>query len=76
MRLTVSASPEDVSEIQEFAEWILKVKDRELGEANDKEFSIDVPDELLIDVFDVPVTSIIYFTYLDLLNNINDPSNF
>ncbi|GKF00242.1 ATP-dependent DNA helicase PIF1-like protein, partial [Tanacetum coccineum] len=29
------ARPEDVTEIQEFAEWILKVGDDELGEAND-----------------------------------------
>ncbi|GKA79035.1 ATP-dependent DNA helicase PIF1-like protein [Tanacetum coccineum] len=32
MRLTVGARPEDVTEIQEFAEWILKVGDGELGE--------------------------------------------
>ncbi|GJR41509.1 ATP-dependent DNA helicase PIF1-like protein [Tanacetum coccineum] len=41
MRLTVYASPEDVCEIREFAEWILKVGDGELGEANDGEVSID-----------------------------------
>ncbi|GJZ47432.1 ATP-dependent DNA helicase PIF1-like protein [Tanacetum coccineum] len=35
MRLTMGARPEDVTEIQEFAEWILKVGDDELGEAND-----------------------------------------
>ncbi|GJU78363.1 ATP-dependent DNA helicase PIF1-like protein, partial [Tanacetum coccineum] len=32
MRLTVGALPEDVTEIQEFSEWILKVGDDELGE--------------------------------------------
>ncbi|GKD35441.1 ATP-dependent DNA helicase PIF1-like protein, partial [Tanacetum coccineum] len=37
MRLTVGACPEDVTEIQEFAEWILKVRDDELGEPNDGE---------------------------------------
>nr|GEW39313.1 hypothetical protein [Tanacetum cinerariifolium] len=75
-RLTIGASPEDVCEIRDFAEWILKVRDRELGEANDGEVSIDVPEELLIDVVDDPVTSIIDFTYPNLSNNINNPSYF
>ncbi|GKA16514.1 ATP-dependent DNA helicase PIF1-like protein [Tanacetum coccineum] len=76
MRLTVGASLEDVCKIREFTEWILKVRDRELGEAKDGEVSIDVPEELLIDAVDDPITSIIEFTYPDLLNNINYPSYF
>nr|GEX94536.1 hypothetical protein [Tanacetum cinerariifolium] len=59
-----------------FGEWILKFGDGELGEANDGEVSIDVLEELLIDVVDDPVTSIIDFTYPNLLNNINNPSYF
>nr|GEZ02568.1 ATP-dependent DNA helicase PIF1-like [Tanacetum cinerariifolium] len=50
--------------------------DGQLGEANDGEVSIDVPEELLIDAVDDPVTSIIDFTYPNLLNNINNPSYF
>nr|GFA41994.1 hypothetical protein [Tanacetum cinerariifolium] len=50
--------------------------DGELGEANDGEVSIDVLEELLIDVVDDPITSIINFTYPNLLNNINIPSYF
>nr|GEX85201.1 hypothetical protein [Tanacetum cinerariifolium] len=52
------------------------VGDGELGEANDGEVSIDVPEELLIDAVDDHVTSIIDFTYPNLLNNINNPSYF
>ncbi|GKB87400.1 ATP-dependent DNA helicase PIF1-like protein [Tanacetum coccineum] len=37
MRLTVGARSEDVTEIQELAEWILKVRDCKLGEPNDGE---------------------------------------
>ncbi|GJR47889.1 hypothetical protein Tco_1315992 [Tanacetum coccineum] len=55
MRLTAGACPKDVTEIQEFAEWILKVKDDELGEHYDGEISIDLPGEILIDAFDDPV---------------------
>nr|GEY59907.1 hypothetical protein [Tanacetum cinerariifolium] len=76
MRLIVDASLKDVCKIQDFTEWILKVEDEELGEANDREVSIDVPEELLIVAVDDLVTSIIDFTYPKLLNNINNPSYF
>nr|GEU99899.1 hypothetical protein [Tanacetum cinerariifolium] len=76
MRLTVGACSEDVTEIREFAEWILKVGDGELGEPNNGEVSIDLPDEIVVDVADDPMTSIIDFTYPNNLDNINDPSYF
>ncbi|GKD22369.1 ATP-dependent DNA helicase PIF1-like protein [Tanacetum coccineum] len=76
MRLTVGVSPKDVCEIRDFTEWILKVEDGKLREANNGEVSIDVPEELLIDAVDDHVTSIIDFTYPNLLNDINDPSYF
>jgi ATP-dependent DNA helicase PIF1 len=63
MRLTVGSRPKDVNEIREFADWILKVGDGDLGEPNKGEVSIDVPREILIDVADDPVQSIIDFTY-------------
>ncbi|GKC22403.1 ATP-dependent DNA helicase PIF1-like protein [Tanacetum coccineum] len=72
----VIARPEDVTEIREFSEWILKVGDGELGEPNDGEVSIDLPDEIVVDASDDPVTSIIDFTYPNILDNINDPSYF
>nr|GEV00799.1 putative PIF1 DNA helicase/replication protein A1-like protein [Tanacetum cinerariifolium] len=53
-----------------------RTRDRELGEANDGEVSIDVPEELLIDAVEDSVTSIIDFTYPNLLNNINSSSYF
>ncbi|GKA64671.1 ATP-dependent DNA helicase PIF1-like protein [Tanacetum coccineum] len=76
MRLTVGARLEDVTEIREFAEWILKVGDGELGEENDGEVEIDVPEEILIDQADDPVAAIVDFTYPNILDNIHDPSYF
>ena len=76
MRLTVGSRPEDVNEIREFADWILKVGDGDLGEPNDGEVSIDVPREILIDVVVDPVQSIIDFTYPNILDNIDDPTYF
>ncbi|GJU51950.1 ATP-dependent DNA helicase PIF1-like protein [Tanacetum coccineum] len=76
MRLTVGACPQDVREIREFAEFMLTVGDGELEEANDGEVSIDVPENILIDAIDDPVTSIIDFNYSNLLDNIYYPSCF
>ncbi|GKG53921.1 ATP-dependent DNA helicase PIF1-like protein, partial [Tanacetum coccineum] len=71
---SVEALPKDVTEIREFASWILKVGDSELGEENDGEVEIDVLEEILIDQADDPVASIVYFTYPNILDNIHDPS--
>nr|GEW56471.1 ATP-dependent DNA helicase pfh1-like [Tanacetum cinerariifolium] len=76
MRLTVGAWPEDVTNFHEFTEWILKVEDGELGEENDSEVEINVPEEIIIDHVDDTVASIVDFTYLNILDNIHDPSYF
>nr|GEZ98434.1 hypothetical protein [Tanacetum cinerariifolium] len=75
-RQVLSVVPKDVLEIREFVEWILKVGDGELGEPNDGEVSIDIPDEILIDEATDSVTSIIDFTYPNRFVNIHDPSYF
>nr|GEU55953.1 ATP-dependent DNA helicase PIF1-like [Tanacetum cinerariifolium] len=52
MRLTVGARPEDVTELREFAKWILKVKDRDIEEHYDGEVCIDLPEQTLLDAAD------------------------
>ncbi|GJY83835.1 ATP-dependent DNA helicase PIF1-like protein [Tanacetum coccineum] len=47
-----------------------------LGEENDGEVEIDVPEEILIDQADDPVSSIVDFNYPNILDNIHDPSYF
>ena len=76
MRLTVGSRPEDVDEIKEFADWILKVGDGDIGGPHDGEVSIDIPEDILIRETDDPVQSLIDFTYPNLLQNIHDPSYF
>ncbi|GKC53761.1 ATP-dependent DNA helicase PIF1-like protein [Tanacetum coccineum] len=44
--------------------------------ARPKDVSIDLPEEILLDAADDPVTSIVDSTYLNILDNINDPSYF
>ncbi|GJW83213.1 ATP-dependent DNA helicase PIF1-like protein [Tanacetum coccineum] len=76
MRLTIGCRPEDVNEIIDFAEWILKLGDNNLGDANDGEAKIDIPDEILIKDSSDPVGSIIDFTYPNMLDNLDDNNYF
>nr|GEY83748.1 ATP-dependent DNA helicase PIF1-like [Tanacetum cinerariifolium] len=52
MRLTVGARPKDVSKIREFAEWILKIGDGELGEPNDGEAILAPTNEVVDNIND------------------------
>lgn len=72
----IGSRHEDVTEINEFADWILKVGDGEIGGLHDGEVFIDTPEDILIHETDDPVQSVIDFTYPNLLNHIDDPSYF
>ena len=54
-----------------FAEWILKLGNRELGEV-DRQSNIVIPSNLLIDVGDDPIQSIVIATYPNLHSNYAD----
>lgn len=76
MRLTIGSRLEDANKICEFAEWILKIGDGEVGVANDGEVTIDIPKDILIHDASDPITSIVEFTYPKILNHIDDLSYF
>ncbi|GJY27291.1 ATP-dependent DNA helicase PIF1-like protein [Tanacetum coccineum] len=59
-RLIVGARRKDVIEIRKYAEWILKVRDGELGEAIDIEVLTDVGDEILLDAVDDSAVCTLY----------------
>nr|GEY82599.1 hypothetical protein [Tanacetum cinerariifolium] len=52
----------------EFAEWILKVRDGEIGEHYDGEVSIDLPEEILLDAADDPVILALSNEVVDNMN--------
>ncbi|XP_057520713.1 uncharacterized protein LOC130800985 [Amaranthus tricolor] len=74
MRLQNGAS-NDVK-IQEFADWILKLGDGVLGEPNDSEVMIEIPDEFLTKNAQDPIASIVHSTYPNLINALSDGSLF
>nr|XP_043630287.1 uncharacterized protein LOC122601603 [Erigeron canadensis] len=76
MRLKLGTQQTDLQDIQEFAEWILKVGDGVVVAHNDGETEIEIPKELLITDSDDPLQSLIDFTYPNMLNSLQDPMFF
>ncbi|XP_061349158.1 uncharacterized protein LOC133294494 [Gastrolobium bilobum] len=76
MCLSSGSTTDDVKEIREFSEWLLKVGDGDLGDDEDGESMITIPDELLITTSDDPVSDMVNFVYPNLLDNILDPTFF
>ncbi|XP_012856929.1 PREDICTED: uncharacterized protein LOC105976186 [Erythranthe guttata] len=70
MRLQSSVSSSTVEEIKEFADWILKIGNGEVGEENDGEVSIEIPHDMLIRDSDDPFSELLQFVYPDFLSNI------
>lgn len=72
MRLTCGSSESEKHEMAEFSKWILNVGEGKINEPNDGVADIEIPDELLIKVFDDPITAIVNSTYPNLLVHYQD----
>ncbi|KAL6530090.1 hypothetical protein OROMI_028735 [Orobanche minor] len=62
--------------IREFAEWLLKVGDGEIGVNNDGEVEFRLPDDILIQSIDEPVAAIYKSTYPSILDHVGDGRYF
>ena len=67
MRLTVSCRAKGVNETREFVEWVIKLEDGKLGDANDGEIEIDIPYEIFIKDSNDPMASTIAFPCSNML---------
>ncbi|XP_076904124.1 uncharacterized protein LOC143559429 [Bidens hawaiensis] len=76
MRLTVGCEPSNVEEIAQFADWLLELGKGKLGGDNDGNSIIEIPDDLLIGDSSDPLSDLIDFVYLALLDNFNEISYF
>uniref|UniRef100_A0A1J3E1W6 ATP-dependent DNA helicase n=1 Tax=Noccaea caerulescens TaxID=107243 RepID=A0A1J3E1W6_NOCCA len=79
MRLTRNnLSEKEANDIKEFSDWLLAVGDGRIGEPNDGEVLIDIPEELLITDADEPMEVISREVYGDpnLLLEKDDPKFF
>ncbi|XP_061350222.1 uncharacterized protein LOC133295410, partial [Gastrolobium bilobum] len=59
MRLNSGSSTNNLLEIKEFSEWLLKIGDGDLGDNVDGESIITIPDELLIKGSEDPLSDIV-----------------
>ena len=64
--LSNNLSPEEAKELHEFSQWILDVGDGNIGDANDGEALITIPDEFLILDADDPIKAISKAIYGDV----------
>lgn len=69
MRLLSNSSPEERAEVKSFANWVLDLGDGKLGEFNDGESDIIIPDELLIEQSSDPIADIVRFTYNNIVED-------
>ncbi|XP_061373958.1 uncharacterized protein LOC133316245 [Gastrolobium bilobum] len=76
MCLNFGSSTNNLLEIKEFSEWLLKIGDVDLGDDVDGESIITIPDELLIKGSEDLLSDIIDFVYPNLMDNILDPTFF
>ncbi|XP_022024205.1 uncharacterized protein LOC110924512 [Helianthus annuus] len=76
MRLTVGRSPSKIEEINSFAKWLLDIGEGNVGGPNDGEATIEVPSNLIINDTSDPISSLIEFVYLSILENFRSPNYF
>ncbi|XP_035842064.1 uncharacterized protein LOC110923839 [Helianthus annuus] len=76
MRLSVGASISNIQEIHEFAKWLLEVGEGNVGDGNDGEATIEIPNDLLITDSTDPIQSLIDFVYPSVLDRFKDRDYF
>ncbi|XP_061351494.1 uncharacterized protein LOC133296511 [Gastrolobium bilobum] len=76
MRLYSQGSNNDVMEIKMFSEWLLDVGDGKVGDNVDGYSTIKIPDEILINDCNDPISALVEFAYPNLLKNMLNASFF
>jgi len=76
MRLKSVVSNESAIDIKEFADWILKIRDRNMNLKDSGEANISIPTDLLIQESETPLLSLVKFFYGCLIENIMTPGFF
>ncbi|XP_035844150.1 ATP-dependent DNA helicase pif1-like [Helianthus annuus] len=75
MRLTIGAESSDMESIREFAKWLLDIGEGKLGDDNDGEAIIQIPDDLLITDNSDPIQSLINFVYPSIMEQFRNPGD-
>ena len=76
MRLLSGSSKSDVNEMKTFSDWMLSVGEGKIGEENDEDMIIQIPNDMLIKNSGDHLSSIVNHTYPSFLINFSNPSFF
>ncbi|KAK2637795.1 hypothetical protein Ddye_025590 [Dipteronia dyeriana] len=76
MRLQTGSSDNNLNDMIEFSEWLLKIGNGDAGEDFDGEATIKVPDEMLIKDQENGLAKLVEFVYPNFLENNTDPNFF
>ena len=76
MRIQQGNSDNDRREAKEFSEWVLSIGDGTIGDDNDGEANVRIPDDLLVQDYELdPIAAIVNSIYPSILENW-DSSNY
>ncbi|XP_021997718.1 uncharacterized protein LOC110894799 [Helianthus annuus] len=76
MRLSVGSSSSNIEEINEFGKWLLEIGEGNVGDSNDGDANIEIPDHLLITDENDPIQGLIDFVYPSVLHHFKDHDYF
>ncbi|XP_071718447.1 uncharacterized protein [Rutidosis leptorrhynchoides] len=76
MRLGLGTDHVVEEETNSFADWILRIGNGTVGETNDGEFDVDIPDEVLITDAEDPIGSLIASIYPNFIQNLGNPEYY
>ncbi|XP_035841022.1 uncharacterized protein LOC118488056 [Helianthus annuus] len=72
----LASSSSDIDEINDFAKWLLEIGEGNLGDGNDGDSTIEIPNDLLITDSTDPIQSLIDFVYPSVLDRFKDRDYF
>ncbi|XP_022019542.1 ATP-dependent DNA helicase pif1-like [Helianthus annuus] len=76
MRLSVGSSSSNIEEINLFGKWLLEIGEGNVGDSNDGDSNIEIPDHLLITDENDPIQALIDFVYPSVLDRFKDRDYF
>ena len=76
MRLQGGRTESDMQKLREFSEWILSVGDGTIGDSDDGEANIEIPDDLCIKESGNPIASIVEEIYPYVVDRLSDGKYF
>ncbi|XP_027903668.1 uncharacterized protein LOC114163562 [Vigna unguiculata] len=76
MRLSTTSNTEIANDIQEFADWILKIGDGKMDLNENGECMVEIPEQILITNTDLPLLALVELFYPQFVVNMLKPNYF